>query len=79
MTLRVLITNSLLTLPLIHKPSPFETGLEEEEEEERFLRRGREAARREVGHNNGQNSTASHTRDYRAEANSFNPNPRETS
>lgn len=32
-----------------------------------------------MGHNNGQNSTVSHTRDYRAEANSFNPNPRETS
>lgn len=71
--------NSLLTLWLIHKPSPFEIGLRGEEEDRHFLRRGREAARREVEHNNGQNLTVSHTRDYRAEANGFNPNPRETS
>lgn len=34
--LRAVITSSLLTQLLIHKPSPFETGLEEKEKEETF-------------------------------------------
>ena len=34
--LRAVITSWLLTQLLIHKPSPFETGLEEKEEEETF-------------------------------------------
>lgn len=79
MVLRVLITNSLLTLLPILKPSPSEIGLGDRRRKRDFLRRGREAARRDMGHNNGQNSTVSHTRDYRAEANSVNSNPRETS
>lgn len=33
---RVVITSSLLTQLLIHKPASFETGLEEKEEEETF-------------------------------------------